>query len=453
MQFFYDGQLRRYIAQTIRMLSGFKTKTADGTEKIVPVMYGDISRQVAHIIRNNSENKIPSAPRISVYISDLQLDKPRLSDATYVNKVNIRERKIDDNTGEYTTEQGANYTVERLMPTPYMLTVKADVWTTNTEQKLQILEQILVLFNPSFEIQTTDNYVDWTSLTTIILDDIVFSNRTIPVGTESDIDVATLTFQTPIWITTPGKLKRLGVIQTVISNIFREDGALDPTFIAGQPASTQYVTPGNYGLLVIDNKIKLVAFAEAVTENKPTDIPAKWGLDTNWYRLLDQYGEFRAGSSRIHLIRVDGPEIVGTIAVDPADETVMLVNWDPDTYPTNTVIGNRGTIDAIIDPTTYNPLGVTAGKRFLILEDIGSVDNVDGVAAWKNSDNSDFIASADDIIEWDGSNWSIVFNASEVTDTVYITNLRTGVQYKWDGDIWSKSFDGEYPAGNWRLVL
>ena len=453
MEFFYDAQLRRYIAQTMRMLSGFKTRAADGTEKTVPVLYGDMSRQVASLIRDNSENKIPSAPRISIYISDMQLDRSRLADATYVNKLNIRERNIDEDTGEYTTEQGVNYTIERLMPTPYMLTLKADIWSTNTDQKLQILEQILVLFNPSFEIQTTDNYVDWTSLTTIMLNDIVFSNRSIPVGTESEIDVATLTFETPIWITTPGKLKRLGVIQTVIANIFNESGDVDPLFISGKPASTQYITPGNYGLLVLNNKIQLVADTGAVTESNPTDISVKWPPSINWYRLLDQYGEFRAGSSRIHLSRPDGPEIVGTIAIDPADESIMLVNWDPDTYPTNTIIGSRGTIDAIINPLTYNPAGSVAGKRFLILENIGSSENSDGPNAWKNSNGSDFIASADDIVAWDGNNWSIVFDASATDSITYVTNLRTGVQYKWDGEIWSKSFEGEYPAGSWRLVL
>ena len=453
MEFFYDAQLRRYIAQTMRMLSGFKTRTADGTEKTVPVLYGDMSRQVASLIRDNSENKIPSAPRISIYISDMQLDRSRLADSTYVNKLNIRERNIDEDTGEYTTEQGLNYTIERLMPTPYMLTLKADIWSTNTDQKLQILEQILVLFNPSFEIQTTDNYVDWTSLTTIMLNDIIFSNRSIPVGTESEIDVATLTFETPIWITTPGKLKRLGVIQTVIANIFNESGDVDPLFISGKPASTQYITPGNYGLLVINNKIQLIADTGAVIEASPTDVPVKWPPSIDWYKILDQYGEFRAGSSRIHLIRPDGPEIVGTIAIDPADETVMLVNWDPDTYPTNTVIGSRGTIDAIINPLTYNPSGSTAGKRYLVLEDIGSIQNVDGAAAWKNLNGSDFVASADDIVEWDGSNWNVIFDASENGNLTYVTNLRTGVQYKWDGEIWTKSFEGEYPAGSWRLVL
>jgi hypothetical protein len=77
------------------------------------------------------------------------------------------------------------------MPTPFKLTLKADIWTSNTEQKLQLLEQILMLFNPSLEIQTTDNYLDWTSLSVVNLGDVQFSSRQIPVGAESNIDIAT----------------------------------------------------------------------------------------------------------------------------------------------------------------------------------------------------------------------------------------------------------------------
>ena len=76
---------------------------------------------------------------------------------------------------EYLNMQGKNYTVERLMPTPYNLSINADIWSTNTDQKLQILEQILMLFNPSLEIQTTDNFVDWTSLSVVNLENITFS--------------------------------------------------------------------------------------------------------------------------------------------------------------------------------------------------------------------------------------------------------------------------------------
>ena len=93
----------------------------------------------------------------------------------------------------------------------------------------------------------------------------------------------------------------------------------------------------------------------------------------------------------------------------------------------------------------------------MILENIGSIDNEDGPDAWKNLDNTDFIAEENDIIEWDGEHWHIVFSAAASSDyIVYQTNLFAngpGVQYKWNGISWVKSFEGEYTAGKWRLEL
>lgn len=177
MLHFYDGQIRRYLLQTIRALSHFSVKYGDGTLIQIPVVYGDADRQAAAIMRQNSENKINSTPRISVYITGLAMDKDRLGDASYVGKVHVRERNVDPNTGFYGTNQGENYTVERLMPTPFKLTMKADIWAANTDQKLQILEQILVLFNPTLELQTTDNYIDWTSLSILEITDLSWSSR------------------------------------------------------------------------------------------------------------------------------------------------------------------------------------------------------------------------------------------------------------------------------------
>lgn len=223
MQHFYDGQIRRYITQMVRLMSNFSYKDGKGELTQVPVMYGDITRQVGHILRDNSENKIPSAPRIGVYITGLELDRDRLADASFVGKVHLRERDYDSVNNEYLNTQGKNVTVERLMPTPYKLTVNADVWSTNTEQKLQIMEQILMLFNPSLEIQTTDNYIDWTSLSVVDLDAVNFSSRSMPTGTESEIDVGSLTFSAPIYISPPVKVKKLGVITNIIMSIFNED--------------------------------------------------------------------------------------------------------------------------------------------------------------------------------------------------------------------------------------
>jgi hypothetical protein len=80
--------------------------------------------------------------------------------------------------------------------------------------------------------------------------------------------------------------------------------------------------------------------------------------------------------------------------------------------------------------------------------------NEDGPDAWKNNDGSDFIAEANDIIEWDGTKWWVVFSADENSENlIYQTNIYTLVQYKWNGVNWVKSFEGDYRRGNWRLEL
>ena len=76
----------------------------------------------------------------------------------------------------------------------------------------------------------------------------------------------------------------------------------------------------------------------------------------------------------------------------------------------------------------------------------------DGPDAWKNADGTEFIAGANDIVEWDGTKWHIVFDASEDDSTVvFTTNLNTGKQYKYVNNEWILSYDGEYPVGTWYL--
>ena len=341
MQHFYDGQIRRYITQMIRLMSNFSYKDGDGKLTQVPVMYGDITRQVGHILRDNSENKIPSAPRIGVYITGLELDRDRLADASFVGKVHLRERDYDETNNEYLNTQGKNVTVERLMPTPYKLTVSADIWSTNTEQKLQIMEQILMLFNPSLEIQTTDNYIDWTSLSVVDLESVNFSSRSMPTGTESEIDVGSLTFTTPIYISPPVKVKKLGVITNIIMSMFNEDtgnvdlGATMPelkryndefgegvfmedkdgTVVRKDSAGLAITAYNDYDLLVLGNTAQLIH--RGVVGN------------TNWNGFFEALpGTFRSGLSQLQLTRLDiNQSVNGTVAVNPTDETTLIINY------------------------------------------------------------------------------------------------------------------------------
>mgnify|MGYP003346309897 CR=1 FL=1 len=120
-------------------------KYGDGSLHRVPVAYGDSDRQVAYIINQNSENTVPNVPKISIYITGLDIDHSRIADQTFVSKMQIRERDIDTSVdpSQYTQGQGRNYTVERIMPTPFKLTMKVDIWASSTEQKLQLLNNFI----------------------------------------------------------------------------------------------------------------------------------------------------------------------------------------------------------------------------------------------------------------------------------------------------------------------
>ena len=484
MDFYYDGQVRRYVTQFMRVFIGFKWKAGDGTEKTVPVTYGDMTRQVAAIIKENSENKLPSVPRIACYMTKLDMDRSRLSDPSFVSKVNIRERRYtEDDAGvrDYQNVQGGNYTVERLLPTPYTLGMKADIWTSNTDQKLQLLEQILVLFNPSLELQTTDNFIDWTSITVLNLENMSLTSRAIPQGVDSEIDICSLEFSIPIYISPPAKVKRLGVVRSIIANVFTDGGAISN--LEGliynqedgqiQVRSTSY---GRYRVLLFkanngqpyDYELTLVDSDETINQSTPDGKDTKNGDAITWNAVLDVEGGYLDGISQMWFAQPSGANMYGTFSINPVDPSIMVVTFDQDTVPSNSLISSsisgmpaRGTIDAIIDPYKFNPIttfgsyaNITLGIRYLMLDDVNPSNvNTDGPDAWKNANGTDPEIRANSIVEWNGTAWITIWNPSTGITPTYIQNLRTGIKYRWDSEQWLKAFEGEYAPGYWGFNL
>ena len=567
MQYFYDGQIRRYITQIVRAFSNFSYRDGEGDIKVVPVLYGDITRQVGSIIRENSDNKLPSAPRMGVYVTSLQMDRSRLSDSSYVSKINLREKAFDESTSSYVAQQAKGYTVERLHPTPYTLSVNVDVWSTSTDQKLQILEQIFMLFNPDLEFQTSDNYVDWTSLSALYLEDINFSSRTIPVGTQDDIDVATLGFTAPIYISPPSKVKKLGIITDIITGVYSQDtGTLsldgfNPPTTGDQAVSSgvtvlpdgTVVNAGNVGITStssvsgtgLDLSNPLVTSYrdfDLIVDDDEAKLAKNKSLrvgDISWLNVIEAElpAKYQPNISQIRLRRAElTGEIVGTFNISNDDNNIMIIDWDEDTLPSNTIIEGPtktdGTIDYIINPISFNPQTIkTPGVRLLLLGPIGykversfkattssnridtdidftissseladragdervtsfevfvngtpvvatksniddkfvinlttaySIDdtvsyvlnlNEKGPDAWKNVDDTDFSADANDIVEWDGSKWVNIWNSSEDNETTYVTNVTTGQQFYWNNYYWQSAVDGYYPRGTWTITL
>jgi len=172
------------------------------------------------------------------------------------------------------------------MPVPYKLTLKLDIWTSNTEQKLQLIEQMGVLFNPSIEIQSTDNYIDWTSLTVVTRTDINWTSRSVPTGGDEPIDICSMTFEIPIWISAPAKVTQLGVVQKIIQSVFDETGNINtPDLLETNLLSRKMLTPMNYGVLYIGNTLQLVKRSEVLNK----DGTEKLGTPDNWHSLIDLY--------------------------------------------------------------------------------------------------------------------------------------------------------------------
>jgi hypothetical protein len=463
MLHFYEGQIRKFLTQFIRVLSNFSVETGKGkddqiTLRAVPVVYGDPTRQVANIIRQNSENVLQYTPKIAAYVRELNYDRERMQNPYHIEKQHLKERGVDSD-GNYTNQLGAGYTIEKVMPSPFRLEVTADIWSSNTDQKLQILEQILYLFNPDFEIQKSDNYIDWTSLSYVELTNISFSSRTIPVGADTEIDIASLSFSMPIWLSPPVKVKKLGVVQKIIMSVYDDDGGMAKGLIDGSLISRSFITPNNFGLLVTGNQLRLLGttgvnvksggdgFYTGAKDPGLADPFETFGPAVNWKVLLEQYGVVTNGTSQIRLTQPNGNEIIGTIATTTLDDTILLYSIDDDTIPANTLTA----VKKIINPATFDPGTPVNGDRYLIIDDVG-----DSTASAQSATWGALIANVGDIIEYNStsSKWLKVFDASDPDSTQhYVTNLNTGIQYRFNGTEWVKSYEGVYTQGNWSIVI
>ncbi len=458
LDYFYDGQFRAYIVQVIRALSGFQYQygtNADGTPKLrtVPVTWAPQDKQVASIIKNNSENTVLSTPQISVYITNIDIPAERRQVPNHVSTLNVHEREIDTTSNKYTQLRGKSYTVERFMPVAYDLTFQVDIWTSNFNQKCELLEQIMVLFNPGIDLQTSTNALDWTALTTMSLQSVTWSTRGIPVGMSTDIDLATMTLKIPAWINPPAKVQRQRIIEQIITNISALDhsevernkdfdtAAID--WARGDVFQRSIVTPGDHHVEVNGDIITLLGENTEPLNN----LNEPW----NWINLFELYGKYRPGISQIRLKTTDDmddhdSDVVGTIEVDNEDTSKLYFNIDISTLPMN----NLPPISGVIDPhktwpgNVQNPLPTpVAGDRYMILNNIAP-----------NTTWGTFGANTNDIIEYDASGqWVIAFDSEEMTNSFTLLNSRTGKQLSWRNRQWIVTLAGNYGPGYWRIAL
>ena len=467
MEYWYDEQLRRYLLQFMRIFGGFQVKEGkrDGVEYYnkVPVRYADMSRMVSHLLRKGSENLVGSTPFISCSISSLLIARDRAADPLLVDKVQISERQFDQSTQQYrsSTEEdkfpGNLYTTDRYMPVPYNLTMNVDIWSGNTDQKLQLLEQILILFNPSLVLQSSTNPLDWTSLFEVELTDIQWSNRSMPAGVDETIDIATLTFTLPIWLNPPAKVKRQKIINTIVTNIADTSSIKDLGYdqdiydffrSLDQELQIHTISPNNYMVEVVGSEATLYRDNGTVLSNwnDLLEVLSPQGsLGTAGTEAVDLDDIPLTAGSTIQLnlsndVSSTDELVTGTVVRNTIDSTKLIFTLDSDTLPSNTLPD----LTRIVNPVNSYPgdgnLPVaTTGQRYLLTEEI-------------QGNNWGITAQVNDIIEYNGTTWYVAFDSGSQTDNKhYVKNSYTNKQYKWEDAQWTSSHEGIYNPGYWIL--
>lgn len=228
----YEGQIRGYLLQFCNIFAGLKVQTGKGEcdepEFItVPITIGSRDRVVAALQAGNTQNKSFSLPMMAANMTALNMSQSRKGTGVVDSRVFLPAG------GVYPDDLRV---VQRVMPIPYTMTVDLSICTSNTQQTHQVLEQLLMLFDPTLQIQTSDAAFDWTKLSSVEL--VGLSNEeNYPAGSDRRIINWTLTFDIPIYISAPIDIKDALVRKVIIQigdldgftvNEFDEDGNLVP---------------------------------------------------------------------------------------------------------------------------------------------------------------------------------------------------------------------------------
>ena len=204
-------------------------KRGDREESLIPttIHYGHQDRIVASIIADNTQNTPLRLPAMSAMITAIGLAPDLYKGVggerrnTYVPVGGLLPDDIK--------------VVHQRMPVPYRLGMELVLYASNTDQHLQMLEQILMIFDPELTVQKSDGPFDWARLTSVVLKDISMDTN-YPSGVDSRIIQSTLTFDMPIYIDTPADVRanvvrkiflRVGAVSTATDNNYEAVAELD----------------------------------------------------------------------------------------------------------------------------------------------------------------------------------------------------------------------------------
>jgi len=223
--YYYDEQFRSYIIQFAAIFAGMKVMVGwneDNAPELikVPIKCASMDRVVGHIIGENTQNKLIRLPLMSFQLTGIDQAPERRKG------IGQQKRNTYMPTGGVFPDDLK--VVYQRQPVPYMAQFELAIWASNQEQHHQIVEQILTLFDPLVQIQTSDEVFDTTRLTTVELVDVRLEEN-VPQGADRRLIQTRMGFLVPIYLSTAVDVRenyikdilvRLGAIGTDVSSSY-----------------------------------------------------------------------------------------------------------------------------------------------------------------------------------------------------------------------------------------
>jgi hypothetical protein len=202
--YYYDEQFKKYLTQFLAVFGGMQVmvgKNKTNKERLieVPIFSASKDRVVAAIKAENTQNKALRLPAMSGWISNIELAPEARKGVGGVRRNTVASSSRPFPEGVHVVEQR--------MPVPYKINFELNIWSSNQDQNFQILEQILMIFDPILQIQTSDDPMDWKQISTLELIGIRVEENIAP-GTDRRMIKTVLDFGSIVHISVSDKVHR-----------------------------------------------------------------------------------------------------------------------------------------------------------------------------------------------------------------------------------------------------
>lgn len=189
---FYSGdQVYQYLLQFMAIFSGLQVSVGKNDYNddegliYVPIRYGGVDRTVEWIASGFTQNKPMRLPVMATKVISVEL-APEL-------RKGMRGEVTRTNLPLGGSLPDDLRVIRQMQPNPCRMNMELSVFTSNTKNRFEILEQILLLFDPDIQIFTSDDYADHYKIAKVELMTVDMTD-TYPLGTDQNFMVDTYLF-------------------------------------------------------------------------------------------------------------------------------------------------------------------------------------------------------------------------------------------------------------------